>query len=152
MAETLSHSTFIDYTVSRFHAAHVIVALFAREARESCSRANPVQTPVVFSARHTIIASQSVVVCPGLLVGTVTILSDREIFHVTLVSYHSSLSTCALSICQNCTIPAVVQTKRLSRNLNTGFVIACERRRIPAREPKKPAAQVCKDSRNPEKS
>ena len=65
MVETLSCPTFVDHAESWFHTTRVIVTLFAREAREWCSRTDPIRASVVFSARLPIAAGQSVVVCPG---------------------------------------------------------------------------------------
>ena len=79
MVETLSSSTMVDHAESWFHATRVIVTLFARKAREWRSRADTVRTPVVFSASHIVIARQSVVVCPGSLASTVTILLNSNI-------------------------------------------------------------------------
>ena len=52
--ETLPHTTFADYTVSRFYAARVIVALLAREARERRAGANPIRTAIIFSACYAV--------------------------------------------------------------------------------------------------
>ena len=52
--ETLPHTTFADYTVSWVHAANVILALLAREARERRAGANPIRTAIVFSARFAV--------------------------------------------------------------------------------------------------
>ena len=52
--ETLSYTAFVDYAVSCFHAAHVIVALHAREARERRAWANPIRAAIVYSARYAV--------------------------------------------------------------------------------------------------
>ena len=54
MIETLPYTAFVDYAVSWFHAANVIVALLAREARERRAGANPIRTAIVFSARFAV--------------------------------------------------------------------------------------------------
>jgi len=79
VVETFSCSTIVDHTESWFHAARVVVTLLARKARKWRSRAGTVRTPVIFSARLIISAWQSIVVCPGQLVGTVTILLKSNI-------------------------------------------------------------------------
>lgn len=78
ITETLPYSIMYDHAESRLHAARVIVTLFAGKTRESRSGTRPVRTPVVFSTRLTVTALQRVVVCPGLLVATVTILLSSE--------------------------------------------------------------------------
>lgn len=75
MTKTLSSSTLIDHAVSRFHAARVIVALLAREARERRAGANPIRTAIIFSACLSVVTRQIVVVCPGILVCTIAILT-----------------------------------------------------------------------------
>ena len=79
VVETFSWSPIVDHTESWFHAARVIVTLFTGKTCEWCSRADTIRTPVAFSACYIISARQSVVVCPGLLVGTVTILLNSNI-------------------------------------------------------------------------
>ena len=54
MIETLPYTAFVDYAVSWFHAANVILALLAREARERRAGANPIRTAIVFSARFAV--------------------------------------------------------------------------------------------------
>lgn len=79
VVETFSCSTIVDHAESWFHAARVVVTLLARKASKWRSRADTVWTPVIFSAGLIISAWQSIVVCPGQLVGTVTILLNSNI-------------------------------------------------------------------------
>ena len=76
--ETLPCTSFVNYAVSWFHAARVIVALLTRETRERRAWANTIRTAIVFSAYYAVGTWQSIVVCPGELIVVVTILSNDK--------------------------------------------------------------------------
>lgn len=68
-----------DRAISWSHTTGVIVTIFTKKARESCTNTSATGAAVTSGARNTIIAGTGIVVCPRCLVSAITFLGNKII-------------------------------------------------------------------------